>query len=277
LKSVSLLGAVSFRISPSSERVEPTTSRHDTAERAMTTTTLNQRQPTPLSAGSGTEDPELPSKRSRKRKSTEKKLVPHSSTLHGLWGKPKPADDQPEAKGNGDSDLLDAKGGGGGIGGKGLLVFKVSPTKLAVAVQQHASERMVTPPRSLPDVIPQTPLQGEQEVPKTPSPRSSQKKRSFQQSPTDAVRRSPRNHQRESIATPVVDVPAKKPHPFFLGKEARSCFVCRANCRPSTASDVRTCPNCRNHCLRRRRAFTQTPKVVVRSTTYLRTCIPSPS
>jgi hypothetical protein len=217
----------------------------------MTTTTLDQRQPTPLSAGSGTEDPDLPPKKSRKRKSTEKKLVPHSSTLHGLWGKPKRADDQPEEKESGDSKALDAKGGDVGIGGRGLLVFKVSPAKLAFAVQQHAPERMVTPPRSLPDVIPQTPVQEDQEVPKTPTSRSSQKKRSFQQSPTDGLRRSPRNHRRESLATPVVDVPAKKPHPFFLGKEARMCFVCRANCRPSTASDIRTCTNYRHHSFRR--------------------------
>jgi hypothetical protein len=190
----------------------------------MTMTTPMQRQSTPLSTSEAVEESLPAVKKPRNRKPAEKKAVPRTATLHGLWGKPKLTDGQPEAETTSNTaisepedEVLDI------IKVHQPLHFKINPSKLAAAIEfVHRTERMITPPRSLPDLVPETPAQLESDAPKTPESKDSQKKRSFQDSP---VRRSPRNHSRskEAVAStePIVD--AKKSHPFFMGKEARMC------------------------------------------------------
>lgn len=184
------------------------------------------RQSTPLSiSGSIDGDADPTVKKSRPRKQP-KKPVPHSSTLRGLWGITKPADEQTGA--------TQHQQNGGGEKGKQIMkpgepiVLRISPGKLAsvVGMTVQGQDRMITPPRSLPDtVVLQTPVQANAEGPKTPtSSRERGKKRSLPQSPSEAVRRSPRNHRvQEPTPTPSAQTPVKKknPHPFFLGKQAR--------------------------------------------------------
>jgi hypothetical protein len=194
----------------------------------MTMTTPVQRQPTPLSTSAGVEESEPPVKKSRKRKQAEKKPVPRSSTLHGLWGKPKSTDGNSETQASStvvteaEDELLDI------VRVEQPLHFKIDPVKLAAAIESvNQAERMITPPRSLPDIIAEPPVQNVPDVPKTPESKGSQRKHSLPQSPSEGVRRSPRNHRpsAETLPTskPVKDT--KKSHPFFLGKEARMCLV----------------------------------------------------
>ena len=110
------------------------------------------------------------------------------------------------------------------------IVLKISPGRLAALVGSlNGRERMITPPRSLPDITPNTSAQSSGEGPKSPESSSgSGKKRTLPQSPPEAVRRSPRNHRiLEANPTPLASVATreKKPHPFFLGKEARMCRI----------------------------------------------------
>lgn len=186
------------------------------------------RQSTPLSiSGSIDGDADPTVKKSRPRKQP-KKPVPHASTLRGLWGIAKPADEQTEATQhpqNGEEET------GKQVTKPGeLIVLKISPGKLAsvVGTTVQGQDRMITPPRSLPDIVVlQTPVQvqANAEGPKTPtSSRERGKKRSLPQSPSEAVRRSPRNRRvQEPTPTPSAQTPVKKknPHPFFLGKQAR--------------------------------------------------------
>jgi hypothetical protein len=189
-------------------------------------TTPVQRQSTPLSTSASVEETELAVKKSRKRKQAEKKPVPPSSTLHGLWGKPKSTDGDSQnqmsstAVTEAEDELLDI------VKVEQPLHFKIDPAKLAAAIESASqTERMITPPRSLPDVITETPVQNVPDVPKTPESKGSERKHSLPQGPSEGVRRSPRNHRpsTETLSTskPVKDT--KNAHPFFLGKEARIC------------------------------------------------------
>jgi hypothetical protein len=215
---------VLFRISHFC-RVHLHHARHPNNAMTNPPTTASSRQSTPLSiSGSVDGDTDPTVKKSRPRKQT-KKPIPHASTLRGLWGIAKPADEQSEA-------TVDQPNGGEEkrepiVKPGEPIVLKVSPGRLtAVVTALEGPQRMITPPRSLPDVVPQTPVQVDIEGPKTPkSSRGSGKKRSLPQSPSEAVRRSPRNHRAQE-PTPTPSAPAlvkekKKPHPFFLGKEAR--------------------------------------------------------
>ena len=190
-------------------------------------TAAPSRQSTPLSiSGSidGDADPTVKKPRPRK---PAKKPVPHASTLRGLWGIANPADEQSEAtvdqpNGGEDKEVPVVKPGE-------PIVLKISPGRLAAVVAAlEGQQRMITPPRSLPDVVPQTPVQASAEGPKTPKS-SSVRKRSLPQSPSEVVRRSPRNHrEQEPSPTPTAQAPVKekkKPHPFFLGKEARTFIL----------------------------------------------------
>lgn len=207
----------------------------------------SRRQSTPLSVTSTIDDSEPTVKPARKRKRTEKKPLPRSSTLHGLWGiKPSETEQQSVEEGNGECANEEKDEGEPMVvcaEGTGKLVFKVAPEKLSAVVREAENgQRMITPPRSLPDtVVPETPKQNGDEP---TTPKSSGKgsgKRSYQQSPTENVRRSPRNHRLSFDANvfpaiapgPVVIAPepappaakSKAPHPFFLGKEARMDLV----------------------------------------------------
>lgn len=216
------------------------------------------RQSTPLSVTGSIEDSaELPAvKRPRKRKSTDpKKPLPRSSTLHGLWGI-KPAETELPAVSQGTGEGCTQDGCG-----RGKLVFRLTPEKLSAVVHgvQNGQNRMITPPRSLPDTaastVPETPKQNGDATSTTPNSSERRKgKRTIQQSPTvENVRRSPRNHRssfdeavfppaiaprplipiapkyvpiapRQAAIAPKPAPPTSKPktpHPFFLGKEAR--------------------------------------------------------
>jgi hypothetical protein len=140
-------------------------------------------------------------------------------------------------------------------------VFKVAREKLSAVVDgvQLQGQRMITPPRSLPDTaaIPETPKHNGDTATTPNSSTERNGKRAFQQSPTENVRRSPRNHRSSFDAnafpavavrpiaiapkpvpiapqTPVHIAPKpvhiapkpKIPHPFFLGKEARISTTC---------------------------------------------------
>ena len=205
------------------------------------------RQSTPLSVTSTIDEFEPAVKPARKRKRTEKKPLPRSSTLHGLWGI-KPSETEQQSVEDGNGGCVDQEKGEGGptvacAEGTGKLVFKIAPERLSAVVRRvENGQRMITPPRSLPDTImPETPKQNGDE-PTTPKSSGKGKgKESYQQSPTEDVRRSPRNH-RSSFDTivfpaiaprPVLIAPkpappaakSKAPHPFFLGKEARMEIV----------------------------------------------------
>jgi len=157
--------------------------------------------------------------------------VPHASTLRGLWGIAKPADEEPQATGheqNGAEEKTEQA-----VKPGEPIVLKMSPGRLASAVAGlPGQDRMITPPRSLPDIVVlQTPVQADVEGPKTPtSSKGNGRKRSLPQSPSEAVRRSPRNHRVEEprpTSTAQAHVKEKKkPHPFFLGKEARIDIFC---------------------------------------------------
>jgi hypothetical protein len=203
------------------------------------------RQATPLSLTSNIDDLEPAVKRPRKRKSTEKKAVPRSSTLHGLWGiKPPETAQQLVEEANGEcAGEENGEMAGECAEGTGKLVFKITPEKLSAVVNGvENGQRMITPPRSLPDTaVSETPKQNA-DGPTTPKSEKGKGKRSYQPpSPTENIRRSPRNHQSSFDATafPALDPgpvaiapkpapPASKPkipHPFFLGKEARMDLV----------------------------------------------------
>jgi hypothetical protein len=196
--------------------------RHPNNAMTNPSTAAPSRQSTPLSiSGSIDGDADPPVKKPRPRKPT-KKPVPHASTLRGLWGIAKPADEQSET-------TVEQPNGGEDNGVPVLkpgepIVLKITPGRLAAVVAAlEGQQRMITPPRSLPDVVPQTPVQASAEDPKTPKS-SSGRKRSLPQSPSEASRRSPRNRVQEPTPTPTAQAPVKekkKPHPFFLGKEAR--------------------------------------------------------
>jgi len=212
------------------------------------------RQSTPQSVPPGTipEDPE-PAKKSRKRKTAEKKPLPRSSTLHGLWGL-KPVEQGSAGQGPVGERVCEDRGEG-----RGVLVFKVAPEKLSAVVLgvQNAEARMITPPRSLSDTV----VAG----PETPEKQNSDSSIMMpdlegegpgdgvlQQSPPENVQQSPRNRRSSFNAlvfpeiapqpavaitprvvpiaprsVPIAPKPAdvapkpKAPHPFFLGKEAR--------------------------------------------------------
>src|SRR5579859_7600787 len=159
------------------------------------------RQSTPLSVTSTIDDSEPAVKPARKRKRTEKKPLPRSSTLHGLWGiKPLETEQQCVEDGNGgcvDEEKGDSEPMVAGAERTGKLVFKIAPEKLSTVVRGvENGQRMITPPRSLPDtVVPETPKQNGDE-PTTPKSSGTGKgKGSHQHSPTENVRRSPRNHR----------------------------------------------------------------------------------
>lgn len=237
-------------------------------------TSAQGRQSTPLSVAESVEETDGGVKKSRKRKVAEKKPVPLSATLRGFWGKAKSTDEgMGMTKQNGHNEP--AESGDKMVTERKVswpLVFKIDPAKLAAPTQFiQTSERMITPPRSLPDIIPETPIQTETSAPKTPiSSRGSGKKRSLPQSPPENVRRSPRNHRGSqdplpppmyhpilpkpptqhmlidsapASAPPVPSKPAvaKKPHPFFMGKEARTFLRYFANVRTSVTNCSSTC------------------------------------
>jgi hypothetical protein len=187
-----------------------------------------ERQATPLSVSGSVDDSEPIVKRSRNRKAA-KKPIPHASTLHGLWGMANPVDSRTEAGDETNTTTSELSKYGASVVKAGQpLVFKITPSKLSAAVEfPKSSERMITPPPSLPDVVPMTPVQQEDDT-STPSTLGgrNEKKRGFQQSPSEGVRRSPRNHRTavESEPVPKVEIIVKKPHPFFLGKEARMYY-----------------------------------------------------
>lgn len=216
---------VSFQISPSLSvaSIRNRYSRHDAIDLTNAMTTSSKRQSTPLSLSGKTPEPEPAVKKSKNRKPL-KKSVPHSATLHGLWGKPKSTDEGSETSiDDAKTDVSEPKCNVEGLTKIGkLLVFKIAPSKLAGALASaRPADRMITPPRSLPDVAPETPVQPEHTSPK--SSRSGGKKRAHQQSPSEAVRRSPRNHRPST--EPSIQKPVTKPHPFFLGKAARIYIV----------------------------------------------------
>jgi len=184
-------------------------------------TTASERQSTPLSLSGSIDDPEPATKKSRNRKPA-KKSVPCSSTLDGLWGKSKSADERsktPIADAN--TGVTEPNGDGSTTKNGQPLIFQINPSKLAAVLESpRLQERLITPPSSIPELIPETPVQSEHDANKTPkSSRSSQKKRVHQQSPSEPVRRSPRHHR--ASQEPSVQKPVAKPHPFFLGKAAR--------------------------------------------------------
>ena len=190
---------------------------------------------TPVSAPGGSEEVDQAVKKVKKRK-LEKKAVPHSSTLHGLWRKPKSVDECSEttnedsrraATGKEERDKPK-------VTAKEPVVLKLTPSKLAAILAPTQSGTFETPPHSSPNIVPETPLQQRAKTPTTPTS-SEQKKCSLEASPIESVRRSPRNHQRRETMTP--SVLAKKPHPFFLGKEARiSVLWDKSDYRTSTES-----------------------------------------
>lgn len=186
-------------------------------------TTASERQYTPLTLSGSIDEPEPLTKKSRNRKPA-KKSIPHSSTLHGLWGKSKPTDERSETSiEDAKADAVEANGSDEDTTKAGqLLVFKINPSKFANALEfRRPSERMITPPTSVSELNPQTPVQSEHDTKQTPKlSRSSRKKCAQQQSSPEAVRRSPRHHRASSIEKPVI-----KPHPFFLGKTASMYFL----------------------------------------------------
>jgi len=198
-------------------------SRHDAIDLTTVMTTSSERQSTPLSLSGKTPEPEPAVKKPKNRKPSQKP-VPHSATLHGLWGKSKSTDERSEISiDDANTDVSEAGGNVKGATKFGKpLVFKIAPAKLAgILASVRPPDRMITPPRSLPDVTPETSVQPENSSPK--SPRSGGKKRAHQQSPSEAVRRSPRNHRLSN--EPSTQNPVTKPHPFFLGKAASMHIV----------------------------------------------------
>jgi hypothetical protein len=196
-------------------------------------TTSTERQSTPLSISGSTEESVPAVKKSRNRKRA-KKPVPHSSTLHGLWGSTVELSERSvkDAK----ATAMDLNGGDDIVSrAEQPMVFKITPSKLAAAIgSPRPSERMTTPPPVLTDVVVETPVPSEQQDMEAPKPsRSGQKKRTLPQSPSEGVRRSPRNHRATSPPSENLIVKEKKLHPFFLGKEARMCFSL-------LVSDIRT-------------------------------------
>jgi len=92
---------------------------------------------------------------------------------------------------------------------------------------------MITPPTSFPEVVPETPVNLEEENSAEPTtPRSAGKKQKVPRSPSEGVRRSPRNHRpaNEPVveALPRLVVEKRKTHPFFLGKKACMRAVSRS-------------------------------------------------
>jgi hypothetical protein len=198
-------------------------SRHDAVDLTHTMTASSERQSTPLSLSGKTPEPDPAVKKPKNRKPS-KKPIPHSATLHGLWGKSKSTDERSET--SIDDAKTDVSEVGGNVEGATkigkLLVFRIAPAKLTgVLASARPPDRMITPPRSLPDVTPETPVQLEHSSPK--SSRSGGKKRAHRQTPSEAVRRSPRNHPLSTV--PSIQKPVTKPHPFFLGKAARMHIV----------------------------------------------------
>ena len=189
-------------------------------------TTGSERQYTPLSLSGSIDEQEPVTKKPRNRKPA-KKSIPHSSTLHGLWGQSEPTDERSEtAIEDAKVDAAETSGSDEGTTKAGQpLVFKFNPSKFVAALEfPRTSERMMTPPMSIPELIPETPVQSEHDVNKTPkSSRGSQKKRIHQHSPLEAVRRSPRHHR--ASQEPLIEKPVAKPHPFFLGKAASTYFL----------------------------------------------------
>jgi hypothetical protein len=180
-------------------------------------TTFSVRQPTPFSLTEMTPEPESAAKKSKNRKPA-KKPISHSSTLHSLWGKSKSTGERLEMSTD-DSKIEVNENGADMTKSRRLLVaFKIPPPNLAAIL--GPPERMITPPRSLPDMTPETPVHLVQHANTAPnSPESGGKKRQYQQSPLQTVRRSPRNHRLSN--EPAIEKPVTKPHPFFLGKAAR--------------------------------------------------------
>ena len=174
---------------------------------------------TSFSTPGGTEEADAIAKKSRKRKK-EKKPLPLSSTLQGLWGK-KSTDEcseTPSQEINNEGGREEVEGVSEGVA-RQPLIFKFTPSKLAAALTLSRPAEAVTPPKSSLDVVPETPIQQHVQTPQTPAS-SGRKKRALDASPSEGVRRSPRNHR--TGETQKASQPVKiKPHPFFLGKEAR--------------------------------------------------------
>lgn len=202
--------------------------RHDINETPATMTTSTERQSTPLSVSGSTEESAPASKKSRNRKQA-KKPVPHSSTLHSLWGNSKSTDEWSERTENDAKAKVVVSSDGEDIVSRAEqpMVFKITPSKLAAAVgYPELLERMTTPQPSSTDVVVETSVQPEQQNMETPkASRNAQKKRTLPQSPSEGVRRSPRNHRAASPPNEILIVKEKKLHPFFLGKEARMCSI----------------------------------------------------
>ena len=179
------------------------------------TTPSDTATPPPSVAGSA-EDQDQPGKKPRNRK-LGKKPIPHASTLRGLWGHSKPSDDAVTATGEEAKTDDGTESDAGKVSLGEPLVFRIAPSKLAAAISL-AVPRPLTPPNSLPDVIPETPVLANVEPNVTPRSRSGGKKRGPPNSAEEGLRRSPRNHAKSTeVATNI----AKKPHPFFMGKLAR--------------------------------------------------------
>jgi hypothetical protein len=103
------------------------------------------------------------------------------------------------------------------------LVLRVAPSKLAGALSL-AVPRPLTPPNSLPDVVPETPELAKVHDVKvdgnvTPRSRSGGKKRELPNSPDEGLRHSPRNHSNTMQVGG--DERVRKLHPLFMGKAAR--------------------------------------------------------
>lgn len=179
-----------------------------------------QQESTPFPITGGTEEADAVAIKSRKRKK-EKKPLPLSSTLHGLWGK-KSTDEcseTPSQELNNEWEREEIEGVLEGAA-KQPLIFKFTPSKLAAVLTLSRPAELVTPPKSSLDVVPETPIHQHVQTPHTPTS-SGRKKRALEASPSEGVRRSPRNHQTGETqqASQTVKI---KPHPFFLGKEARN-------------------------------------------------------
>lgn len=173
-----------------------------------------------LSLSTSPEISELVPAKSRNRK-TAKRQTPHSLTLHHLWEKSKSTEEAHE-----DGRKQTSMGAYDSIEVAQPLVFKVDPKKLMAIVNSTGpADTIITPPTSFPEAVSETLVNLEEEnhaEPKTP--RSTGKKQKVPQSPSEEVRRSPRNlrpaNEPVPEALPTLVVEEKKTHPFFLGKEA---------------------------------------------------------
>jgi len=181
----------------------------------------------PPSMVGSAEDQEQTTKKPRNRKAS-KKPIPHSSTLQALWGHPKPSEEATSSI-SGDSRTDDSRECENVQGKPGEpIVLKLPSSNLAAAGSPPLVARPPTPPNSMPDVIPETPKQSNPETNVSPKSRRGAKKRQLPNSPTEGVRRSPRNH-----STANDSAGALKTHPFFLGKAARMCGRWLSNGRAS--------------------------------------------